>query len=65
MKHITAYLHSNKETMYDLGKKAGLEGQALEYFMYALYEVRVDLMVDEDTGDATIHRVDDMELNFR
>ncbi len=63
MKHITAYLHSNKEAMYELGKESGLKGEALEYFMYALYEVRVDLEVDEETGKATIDKVDGISLS--
>ena len=53
----TAYLHSSKEVMGDLGKKIGLEGEALNDFRYALYEVKLELEVDTDTGEYVILEV--------
>lgn len=62
---ITVYLHSSKESNYETGKQAGLEGDALEYFMYACYEVKVDLDVDKKTGQAKIVAVDDCKLEAK
>lgn len=59
---ITTYLHGSKEDNYDLGQRSGLKGKALDYFMYANYEVKVDLDVDEKTGKAKIVAVDGREL---
>ncbi len=60
--NVTAYLHSSKESMYELGEKAGLDGEALHFFTYALCEVRVELEVDKQTGKAEIQSVDGREL---
>ncbi len=57
-----AYLHSSKESMYELGQKISLTGEALDKFMYALYEVKFDLEVDPKTGDAKIIGVDGREF---
>lgn len=54
------YLHSSKESNYELGKQIGLRGNALKYFVYALYEVMFDVEVDPETGAATIVAVDGM-----
>lgn len=51
---IKAYLHSNKESMYLLGEENGLTGEALKNFSYALYELEVELDVDEKTGEYKI-----------
>jgi hypothetical protein len=59
---ITAYLNSSKERMYDIGLAAGLDGDALDYFMFALYEVKIEMEVDPATGKATIVAVDGREL---
>ena len=59
---ITAYVHSTKESMYDLGKRSGLKGAALDMFMYACLEVKLELEVNEETGEATIIRVDDRTI---
>jgi len=53
----TAYLHSDKETMYELGEKIGLKGEALDFFKHALCEVVIELEVNPD-GSAYIVRVD-------
>jgi hypothetical protein len=47
-KTTKAYLHSTKEDMRMLGEKLGLEGEALEKFVFALYEVKFVLEVNED-----------------
>lgn len=44
--------------MYEKGKEAGLKGTALDFFMYACCEVKIDLAVEE-TGHARIFMVDD------
>lgn len=54
----TVYLHSTKESMRDKGEQLGLKGPALENFMYACYEVEIELEVDEATGNAKIVAVD-------
>lgn len=54
----TVYLHSSKEAMRDAGEKLGLSGEALEMFMFACYEVAVQLDVDPQTGIALIAGVD-------
>lgn len=55
---ITAYLHSNMKEIEDLGIANGLTGEALEHFKYALFEVRFELKVDKETGEAVIVSVD-------
>lgn len=54
-----AYLHSGKESMLDLGEEIGLEGEALNTFMYALYEVEFELEVDMSTGEHKILKVNE------
>jgi hypothetical protein len=51
---IDGYVHSDKETMQDLGERAGLTGEALKQFRYALYEVKVPMLVDTETGEYEI-----------
>lgn len=48
-----AYLHSNKEDMYDLGVELGLSEEALDEFKYALCEVRLHIAVKEDGSHVT------------
>jgi len=59
---VITYLHSSKESMYDVGQQAGLSEEALKKFIYALYEVKFTLDVNAKTGDATIMAVDGKEL---
>lgn len=56
---VVDYLHSSKEEMLDLGEQHGLKGAALDNFMYALYEVKLELEVDMQTGDSKIIKCDD------
>lgn len=51
---IDGYVHSSKDTMRELGEAAGLTGPALEEFRYALYEVKVPMLVDTETGEYEI-----------
>lgn len=59
---LETYLHASKESLYDVGKKAGLSTEALKLFVYACYEVKVTLEVDEKSGEAKIIKVDDRSL---
>jgi hypothetical protein len=52
------FLHASKESMYNQGHAMGLKGEALNNFMYACYEVKLKLEVDEETGEAKIIGVD-------
>lgn len=54
-------LHGSKELNYDIGKSLGLEGEALNNFMYALYEVEFDVEIAEN-GDCKILAVNGREL---
>jgi hypothetical protein len=54
---VLAYSHSTKESMIEIGMKAGLTGEPLEKFKFALNEVKFELEVDEE-GMATIVSVD-------
>lgn len=56
------YLHSNKDSNYELGESLGLEGEALRKFAYALSEVAFEVAVDPGTGDTTIITVDGKPL---
>ena len=55
---VIAYAHSRKESMFDIGTKAGLTGEPLEKFKFALNEVKFELEIDEE-GWTTIVSVDD------
>lgn len=59
----TIYLHSTKESNRDVGQELGLTGEALNGFMYACYEVKLTLEVDEVTGDSVITHVDDRKVD--
>lgn len=52
------YLHASRESMWEKGEELGLSGEALKMFSFACTEVRVDLSVDEGTGEARIVAVD-------
>lgn len=55
IKQCNMYLHSNKETNYELGKdELELNDKALDNFVYALYEVKFDVEVDTKTGEINI-----------
>ncbi len=56
------YLHSNKEGNLGLGMDLELSGNALNNFMYALYEVEFEVDVDEVTGEVDILKVNGRKL---
>ena len=56
------YAHGNKESNLEGGINLGLTGNALNTFMYALYEVEFEVDVDECTGNVTILKVNGREL---
>ncbi len=58
-----AYLHSRKESMWELGQKIGVYPEALPMFMYALTEVRFELEVDPATGNYKILTVDGLPVS--
>lgn len=47
---IDVYMHSTKEEMLGIGEEHGLTDPALKEFMYALYEVKIPILVDTETG---------------
>ena len=55
------YLHSSKESMWELGEKLGLKGEALGMFKYACCEVEVEIEVSE-SGEEKIIKVDGREV---
>ena len=52
-REIVVYVHSSRETMYGIGEKLGLVGEALDRFSFACYEVGIRVVVQED-GETTI-----------
>lgn len=65
MLKTTVYLHADKDAMYRAGARLGLTGEALDQFLYTCYEVKLDLDVDELTGEATINALDDRPILAR
>ena len=57
------YVHSCKETMWELGEKLGLKEVAMQMFRHAASEVKLTLEVDESTGLSVIVAVDDVPLS--
>ncbi len=58
----TMYLHSSKDVNRSVGAKLGLSEQAMENFKYALYEVALEVEVDETTGNTKILSCDGKAL---
>lgn len=56
------YLHSDKYTNWEIGEELGLSEEASKIFGYALYEVEFDVIVDSETGDCKIFKVNGREL---
>lgn len=64
-KTIKMYLHSSKDSNYDLINRFNLEfadEDAETTFLYALYEVEFDVEVDLDTGKEKIISVNGRKL---
>ena len=60
---VKMYLHSSKEGNYEEGQdEFGLQGQALENFRCALYEVEFDVELDMESGETIIKKVNNREL---
>lgn len=57
----TIYLHGSKESNYENGEGLGLNEEALRNFVYACYEVGIDIEVNED-GTSRIVGVDGRKL---
>jgi hypothetical protein len=47
-KRTAIVVHSDKEAMWTLGEKLGLQGEALMLFRHALAELAIPVMVAED-----------------
>lgn len=47
-KTAEVYVHGSKENMWDIGTELGLDGEALNLFRYALYEVAIEISVNRD-----------------
>ena len=63
MKTITkAWLHSSKDTMADIGGELEMSEEAINVFKYALYEVEFELLVDTETGQFDITKVNGFSL---
>ncbi len=56
------YLHSEKDTNYGDGGELGLQDKALDSFKYALYEVEFDVEINEETGHATIVKLNGRDV---
>jgi len=56
---VEMYLHSDKESNYEKGEELGLTGEALKNFAYALYEVKITLKVDTETGKYEILKAEE------
>ncbi len=51
-KIIPYYMHSDKESNWDYADELGLSDVAQDKFRYTGYEVKFDLEVDTETGQA-------------
>lgn len=51
------YLHTDRETMYDISVELGLNNEALRKFLYCCYEVGVEVSINTETGDTEIVRL--------
>jgi hypothetical protein len=58
---LTYYLHSEKETNWDIAESLGLGQAASENFSYACYEVELDIEVSQD-GRAVVTHFNGIEL---
>lgn len=60
-KKAALYLHSDKDSNYELGAALDLDNDAQDLFRGTGYEVRLDILVAKD-GSATLLGVNDVEL---
>jgi hypothetical protein len=54
----TIYVHACRDSMWDVGDKIGLKGDAARTFSYFASELALGIEVDKKTGKATIINVD-------
>ena len=59
---VKAYLHSDKESMYQLGYEAGLRDEQLEKFKYTGYEHEVIYEIDKE-GWGTLVEIDGRKIS--
>lgn len=59
---VTAYVRTDKETMYEIGEKIGLNDEALREFSYELCEVLLTLKVKTKTGKCEITHLDGRKI---
>ena len=62
---VAIYLHTDKSSQWEIGESIGLKREALRMFCHACNEVKVDLEVNEETGETKIVAVDDMLIEQR
>ncbi len=62
MKRVVVYVHGSRDSMYEQGEELGLIGEALRMFSFAASELKLDLEVNEVTGEAEIVAVDGRAL---
>lgn len=60
-KKAVMYLHSDRESNYELGAALGLDNEAQDLFQGTGYEVQFDLIVNKD-GSATLVGINGTEL---
>lgn len=58
----TMYLHNSKESNMSLADELGLSEHVIDNFKYALYEVALEVEIDENTGDVKILTCDGKAL---
>lgn len=58
------YLHRSKDENHEEGTAIGLQGDALDMFLYACAEVKLTVDVDMATGLANIVAVNNMPLDL-
>jgi hypothetical protein len=59
---VEIYLHSSKEQNLETGARLGLTGDALTFFKYLAYEVKLEYDVDPKTGQGKLLKADGREL---
>ena len=60
---VIAYASASRESMYAIGEtKLGLSGESLDYFSFALTEIKVELEVNLSTGAAEVVAVNGVLL---
>jgi hypothetical protein len=57
-----AYLHNDKDMNFEKAEELGLSEQALDKFIYSLYEVEFNMEVDTKTGESWIVGVNNVKL---